>query len=364
MPGDVIVQILNQIIFFTSGLCLLQAVGEVFHSKRQPIHYIHAVLLFGNGLIIIRLGLYGNPVLYEHPISFFLFPTSLFLVGPINLIYNHFLIDPGKPIPKKLLLQLVPASIVFLIEAIFLFLPLDIKREFLYELITRPLESNFAIITTLGTLFMFGYTCVMCFEELPLWKTPNAKTEMRLLTVMNLIGLLPPPLCSAGFLTTNVLLIKAGAGITFIIHIIDFLARSRYPDFFQKAVDQIKGGRYTRLLKKGIQPEIVFHRLEELMYSDKIYQDLEMSLESASNLLAIKPHQLSQILNTHYHTTFKDYITKYRIENAKRILLEDSRATILSVCYQVGFNSKSQFNTVFKKMTGKTPKEFRKQPLS
>jgi YesN/AraC family two-component response regulator len=101
-----------------------------------------------------------------------------------------------------------------------------------------------------------------------------------------------------------------------------------------------------------------------LMTSDKIYQDLEMSLESVSNLLAIKPHQLSHILNTQYHTTFTDYVTKYRIESAKRILAEDPQVTILSVCYQVGFNSKSQFNTVFKKLTGKTPKEFRKQPVS
>ena len=58
---------------------------------------------------------------------------------------------------------------------------------------------------------------------------------------------------------------------------------------------------------------------------------------------------------------FYDLINRYRIEEAARLLTdpEDEKITILEVLYQVGFNSKSSFNTLFKKYMGMTPTEFR-----
>ena len=56
-----------------------------------------------------------------------------------------------------------------------------------------------------------------------------------------------------------------------------------------------------------------------------------------------------------------DFINTYRIEKAKERLLhpKDEKETILEVMYEVGFNSKSSFNTVFKKKTGLTPSQYK-----
>jgi AraC-like DNA-binding protein len=63
------------------------------------------------------------------------------------------------------------------------------------------------------------------------------------------------------------------------------------------------------------------------------------------------------------HQNFYDYVSKYRIEEAKKLLVDSiNNKTVLEVLYQVGFNSKSSFNTAFKKFTGVTPSHFKKKP--
>ncbi|WP_434668377.1 helix-turn-helix domain-containing protein [Aeromonas sp. NJAU223] len=60
---------------------------------------------------------------------------------------------------------------------------------------------------------------------------------------------------------------------------------------------------------------------------------------------------------------FYDWINRYRVEEAKR-LLQGSEETVASICYQAGFNSKSTFNTAFRRHTGLTPSAFRRQAPS
>ncbi|MDL5049165.1 helix-turn-helix domain-containing protein [Oscillatoria amoena NRMC-F 0135] len=51
----------------------------------------------------------------------------------------------------------------------------------------------------------------------------------------------------------------------------------------------------------------------------------------------------------------------YRVEEAKRLLKEQMNIKVEEIAGQVGYNSKSSFNTAFKKITGITPSEFRQQ---
>lgn len=57
-----------------------------------------------------------------------------------------------------------------------------------------------------------------------------------------------------------------------------------------------------------------------------------------------------------------DFVNEYRINYAKELLLDQKRQdlTVLEILYDAGFNSKSSFNTEFKKRTGVTPTEYRK----
>jgi len=171
-------------------------------------------------------------------------------------------------------------------------------------------------------------------------------------------------LLSLGFMLSWDLLLLMGGTIITIINICVFLSNMRYPNFYRIIENEIKKNRYERSLLKGLDAEGIFDRLMDLMGVESIYKDFELSLESLAQMLSITPHQLSQIKNERLNTNFRNYINSYRIEEAKKILINESDKNILTICYDVGFNSKSTFNTCFKKYTGKTPSEFRQEYLA
>ena len=76
--------------------------------------------------------------------------------------------------------------------------------------------------------------------------------------------------------------------------------------------------------------------------------------------LDISPNHLSQVINQYEKKNFYDFINMYRVEEFKRRALkpENSNYSILAIAYDSGFNSKSSFNQVFKKIEGKTPSRY------
>ncbi|HOW99304.1 MAG TPA: helix-turn-helix transcriptional regulator, partial [Deltaproteobacteria bacterium] len=133
------------------------------------------------------------------------------------------------------------------------------------------------------------------------------------------------------------------------------------PDFYRLVESEIKKTRYERSLLKGLDTELVNDRLGYLMGKEHIYKDFDLSLESLARQLSITPHQLSQFMTKRLRTSFRRYINSYRIEEAKKILASDPDRNILTVCFDVGFNSKSTFNQSFRKYTNQTPSEFRQE---
>jgi AraC-like DNA-binding protein len=106
-------------------------------------------------------------------------------------------------------------------------------------------------------------------------------------------------------------------------------------------------------------------KLNTYMDSEKPYLNPTLTLKELSTELSIPSRYLSQIINEHMQSNFYDYISKYRIEEAKRLLSDIScDKTVLEILYEVGFNSKSSFNTAFKKFTGTTPSRFKKENLT
>ena len=102
--------------------------------------------------------------------------------------------------------------------------------------------------------------------------------------------------------------------------------------------------------------------LLRLMDEDKMYQDPELSILEVSQKLMVPRHHVTQILNDDIGKNFFTFINEYRIEDAKTRLKDtkNNNLTVLAIGYDAGFNSKSSFNTLFKKYTGVTPSEFRK----
>jgi len=109
-------------------------------------------------------------------------------------------------------------------------------------------------------------------------------------------------------------------------------------------------------------PEYI-ERVERLMEQEKPYLMSNITFDALSQQFDVPPRELSATLNGHFKMNFYEFINSYRIEEAKLLLVsEDYREkTVTDIFIEVGFNSKSVFNTFFKKKVGLTPTEYRKQ---
>jgi AraC-like DNA-binding protein len=116
----------------------------------------------------------------------------------------------------------------------------------------------------------------------------------------------------------------------------------------------------TAVTEKLYSEELL--KLQQYMSEEKPFLNPALTIQDVSNDIQIPVRDLSLLINHKLEQHFYDFINAYRIESAKNILKDTSKSkvTILEILYEVGFNSKSSFNTAFKKHTGFTPTDFRK----
>jgi AraC-like DNA-binding protein len=107
------------------------------------------------------------------------------------------------------------------------------------------------------------------------------------------------------------------------------------------------------------------HRLNELVLKEKFYLNPQYNINQLADVLHCSRHHLSQVLNDKMKLSYNEYINGLRLEEARKLLIQPQLRgyKISSVAYDAGFNSLSTFNDVFKKHTGKTPSEYRKEML-
>ncbi|WP_250255068.1 helix-turn-helix domain-containing protein [Chryseobacterium sp. Marseille-Q3244] len=102
-------------------------------------------------------------------------------------------------------------------------------------------------------------------------------------------------------------------------------------------------------------------QLEHMMETKKPYLDSDLNLIKLADMLTVTTHHLSYVINTGFQKNFFQYVNEFRVEYAKQLLKDSgSKLSILGIAYESGFNSKTSFNTTFKKVTGQTPSEFKK----
>ena len=106
--------------------------------------------------------------------------------------------------------------------------------------------------------------------------------------------------------------------------------------------------------------EIWKTKIEELILSQKLYQNPELTLSDVAKKLETNASVISKTINQGFQLNFNDFINHYRIEAVKQCFIngEHKKSTLLGIAFDCGFNSKATFNRAFKKSTGLSPKEF------
>jgi AraC-like DNA-binding protein len=102
--------------------------------------------------------------------------------------------------------------------------------------------------------------------------------------------------------------------------------------------------------------------LKKYMQEEKPFLNPSLTIRSLALDMKISMRELSVLINQNLNQHFFDFVNEYRIKEAMKILKNPAKKefTVLEILYEVGFNSKSSFNTAFKKHSGFTPTQFRK----
>lgn len=144
-----------------------------------------------------------------------------------------------------------------------------------------------------------------------------------------------------------------------LIYSISFSIIGRSDFFSERVFSHIRKYEKSSLTEEMQQK--ILEKLKKVMEEEKPYLDYLFSLPLLARSIGVSPHHLSQVLNERLKHNFFSYTATYRIEEAKRILSIPANENLMieEIAEMVGYNSKSAFNKAFKKLTGKTPSQFK-----
>lgn len=119
-------------------------------------------------------------------------------------------------------------------------------------------------------------------------------------------------------------------------------------------------------VKLQFEVEMASIRITEIMNDSKPYLDSKLSLPGLSDLCGLPLHTTSKAINETFRQNFYDFINGYRINEFKRIATHENLKshTIFALALESGFNSKTAFNTAFKRITGQTPSQYIKSIIN
>ncbi len=122
---------------------------------------------------------------------------------------------------------------------------------------------------------------------------------------------------------------------------------------------KVKEVKYASTTLTETASSQLFAQVCDFVASSKVYTDSSLRLPALAERLSITPHQLSQVINEQAQRNFSEFINAYRIEEAKRRILDTTHINRLAM--DVGFNNKTSFNQAFKKFVGCSPSAYREK---
>ena len=294
----------------------------------------------------------------------------LLLYGPLFYLYARGVIFKDFRLSGATLLHLTPYLLLTASLLSFGNLMPGTTEEFLaielpwqYYMIGALIYTHFFVYLGLTYLNLWKYRRIIKNEysqidQINLDWLSFSLNSFGLLTIVSLIhNFIAPAKNVYVFMVTLVLL------LLFIFYFVNrvILKALRQPEIFA-GIGQNETARYQGSSLTAGQVEEYRQKLLTLLRTDKPFLNPQVSLSDLSEKLSISSKNLSQVINQRFGKNFFDFINSYRIQEVQQILKDsrDDKMTILEAMYEAGFNSKSSFNTAFKKETGQTPSEFRK----
>ncbi len=342
-----------------------------------------AALMFAFGLTLFSLWLSDQGLYITNPKLMFTLEGIQLLLFPVYYLYAKYLEGFSEKFSNFDLLHLFP----FLVYKIFLlpyyFMTHEQILTFQNSLIIEDHPFQYIVLNWIiiiqGLVYMMLVLKVTKKYELRIKEMYSSISKIKLDWLKNATYL--ALFITIVFMIENILqlsgiYISESFGFSSLmaaiyIYTIGYMGLSRSGVFTElvqiESMDldnNIKQSNIERYEKSGLSienAEMYQKKLLSIMESEKPYMNSNLTLGDLAALLSISSHNLSEIINTKEKKNFFDFINHYRIEETKRELINPKKGnlTILAIAMDAGFNSKTSFNTLFKKYVGMTPTQYR-----
>lgn len=307
-------------------------------------------------------------VLELSPNLFFVLNISYWLDGPLLYLFIRAILQPDFRLKKIDGLHLVPAAL-FCLFIYFHFYALDFVDK--VQLIKDYTFADFEYVTmdVMAKLGRIGYLVlavrmVMLSHQTSVESRPIAPWLPKVLIAFGAILVWEALL--SGLKVYHSLFVLSHYSVVEFIGLTDYYALFLLINtviFLCAALLSATNGQRPRPSKKEPVNQEFVQRLEQAMEQDRLYLNQYLSFERLAEKLEIPVKELSLTINRHYNVNFYEFINSYRIEEARRLLADSTKSerSITEIFYDAGFNSKSVYNTLFKKTFNQTPSQYRKQ---
>lgn len=339
------------------------AIAQLITKDRSFISKVPSLLFFVMAYLCLYFWMYRAGILNSCRRLVYSDVAVTYLFGPILYSYVRSLLE-GAPKKRSVFdyFQYFPAIGVFLF--LFIYNPGELSVNLGGG--HNPDYRENTIVYVLNTLADSTFFVYTLFSAL---KVNRIKKDKALVTDAPMIKLYRMLVFSLG---TYVLFfwghLKRSDGVISIAVLLNGLncafylfSTAMYPEYTKKIITELRTNRKKKgLSADSVSPPII-DEIKTLFERERIYRDPELSIQSLSIRLNIKNHQLTAIFNQQMNIPFKTFVNNYRIEEAKVLLAASPAQSIISIAYQVGFNSKSVFNDTFRKSVHQTPTDFRQK---
>jgi len=299
--------------------------------------------------------------------------TCNFLIGPMFYLYVVAKLDETRL--KKVSYHFMPALIYLAYSTLFLIQSIEVKynsylSQYHPELdyiqnIAGDFRDPLSLKSFVNELTILSITIYLILAIIRLFKSsraerhdPNRKRLFSLLWIDSLFMFLIlaiiifVKLYFTHDLGDYIIIIA----VTVFIYSISFKV-IRESIFFHKGQFEKK---YSKSVLDEDSKQKISDKIISYMEGEKYYLGKSPSLQDLAKKINTSPNYVSQVINEKLNLSFTELISRYRIEEAKK-MLEDpySNETVEGIAYSVGYSSKSTFHLAFKKFTGKTPAEYK-----
>lgn len=344
-----------QSLFF--GIILL---GKKFRKKSNNIFLGLILLTIGIQIAFIQIATRLDVVELFNPSM-----NLGFLYGPLIYLYIRSHLKKVAIFRKIDLLHFLPFVLINILGFVF-----EIKFFYAIAFLRFP--------------FILIY-CLYCLIEIMKYKkaiiqisSQNLdKEEIRLLLTILLITIYNVSVSIINFMT-NKYFIKMNNSFIFILVLLGVFALVNFlvyqgikkPNHFRKLTKtdievlslSLKQNGVSKSLYNVSELNELSLKLKRFVENKQVFKNPDLDLKMLAESLEVHPRMLSQAINKVIGHNFHEFINNYRIEESKKLLIQSSseKLTVKEIMYDVGFTSKSSFNTLFKVKTGLTPTEYRK----